>query len=215
MRINDIRNYMQLRYGYYPSAALTHLWINKYTDIAHKMIKDNNPQVSDMWIAGEMITRLGKRRFWIYEIIDEETHYSLASLITLRTPGVIKTLIQRASEVARRMPKRVMVYIPLSGFNAMEKGSGYVSEHVPVETFATLNRIGIISAANIYRIRNLNFLRTPKTANKFYNGLSIHYNYFATNEKLNGKTPAEAAQIKYPFHSWKDLIEQHGRLHTG
>lgn len=208
MRVNEIRNDIQRNFSYHPPATLIHFWIDKYTDKAEQMIKNYQPQVGDTWLAGEMITRVGKQRYWIYEIIDDETCYLLASLITTRSAGVINNLIQKASQVAGKAPKMVMVYMPMSSFNAIEKDSEYALEHIPWETFAINHRTGIVSDANIHRIRNLQYFRKLKTANRFFSGLAIHYNYFTINEKCDGRTPARAARIKYPFHSWKELIEQ-------
>jgi transposase-like protein len=211
MRINEIRDNMQLRYGYSPSAALMHLWIDKYTDIAHKTMSNYRPRVGDTWIAGEMITRLGNKKYWMYEIVDDKTSYILASLITLRSPGIIKALIEGASGISRRIPKMVLVYTPRANFNTLEKGSGYAFEHVPVEEFAIRHRIGILGNINIYRTRNVRFFRTLKTANKFYRGLAINYNCFDPVGNFNGKIPAELTQINYPYRSWQDLIEKVGR----
>jgi transposase-like protein len=209
MHINDIRNSLQQNFSYYPSATLIHFWIDKYTEKAEQMTHNGQPQVGDTWVAGERPIRLNGKRGWLYEIIDDETFFLLASLIVpTRTTDLAKKLIQRASEVARKKPKIVMVYIPFSAFNSMEKGADYLSQQVPRETFADRYRIGILSDANMSRIRNLNSLRTITTAERFFKGLSIHYNYFESNEKLKGQTPALAAKINYPFHSWKDLIAQ-------
>lgn len=215
MRINNIRNILRQNFGYYPSATLIQFWINKYTNEAEQALKNCQPQVGDTWIADEMKIRLSGKKFFLYDVVDEKTDYLLTLYITrTRTTDAVRTLIQRASEVAGRMPELVMVYIPYSFFNSMEKGSGYVIEQVPRETFADRNRIGILSSNNIYRIRNLNSLRTTKQAEKFFKGLSLHYNYFEPNEKPEGKTPAEAARINYPCHSWKDLIEPSAGLRT-
>lgn len=215
-RINEIRHNIQLTFGYYPSATSIHFWIDKYTTEAEQMIETCHPLAGDTWVADEMRIKVGGKILWLYDVVDDKTDYLLASLIIqARTKDVIKDLIQRASKVACSTPKTVLVYMPLPSFKAMEKGSGYVCEQVPREIFADRHRIGILSNTNMHRIRALFYSRKLKTANKLFNGLSIHYNYFATNERLNGKTPAEAAQIKYPFHSWKDLVEQSDGLHTG
>lgn len=207
--INDIRKQMQQTFGYCPSATLIHFWIDKYTSKAEQMIKTCHPQAGDTWVADEMRIKVGGKLFWLYDVVDDKTDFLLASSLNpIRINNAVRALIKKATEVSLRMPRTVLVYMPLSRFKAMEKGSGYVCQQVPRETFAFRHRIGILSNTNIYRIRALNHLRKPKTANKLFNGLSIHYNYFATSEKLNGQTPAEAAQINYPYHSWQDLIEQ-------
>jgi transposase InsO family protein len=49
-------------------------------------------------------------------------------------------------------------------------------------------------------------LRNPTTAKIVLDGWLIHYNYFRPHEGLRGKTPAEAAEIRFPYKSWQDII---------
>jgi hypothetical protein len=60
----------------------------------------------------------------------------------------------------------------------------------------------------IYRLKNPQRLKIFKTAVKYFEGLTIHHNYFASEKKPGGKTPAEAAQIDYACHNWTEIIEQ-------
>jgi transposase-like protein len=212
MRINDIRKEMQQKYGYSPSAALIRFWVEKYTTQAAAMIQKYHPRAGDTWVADEFIVRIGGKKYWLYDIIDDKTCYILALLITLeRSRVLVKNLIQTAAGIAGRLPKLVMIYIPSASFNTMDKGSGYKLEHVPRETYADRHRIGILFQNNIHQIRNLNYFRTPDTADRFLQGLTIHYNYFKKNEAINNRTPASNAKITYPYHSWQELIESSAR----
>lgn len=210
-RINDIRNNMQRLFGYYPSASLIRFWVDKYTARAERIMKDHcHPHVGDTWIVDELKIKMSGKIIWIYAIIDEKTEFLLTwSINRTFTTDIVNTLIKRASEVACRIPKVVMMCAPNSSFKTIEEGSSYVSIHIPREMFTIRNRIGVLSnitSTNLHRIENIASCRTLNTAIKYFMGLSIHYNYFESNERLNGKTPAEATQIDYPFHSWKDII---------
>jgi transposase-like protein len=215
MKIDDIRHNMRMNFGVFPSAALIRSWIDKYTENAQKMVQNYHPEAGSTWVLSEMVLMLDRQKLWIYEVVDNETNYLLALIISPINKIVIRTLLQRASAAADINPKIVLAFMPPSRFKEMKTGTGCVFEHVPKETYADCRRIGIsgnvkIYDTEIYRIRNLNRLRTLKTAGRFFNGMSIHYNYFELNENLKGKTPAEAAKIKCPYHSWEDIIENSG-----
>jgi len=213
MRINDIRHNLQVNFGYQPSKTLIRLWVDKYTTDADKMVQDLRPKTGNTWVLNELMMALGRRRIWIYEIIDDRTNYILASQIFLSTRVDIKPLIRRACEITGIMPRLILVYMPPSRYSVMKKEVGYALQHVPKEAYADRHRIGIsgnpnLYDTNIYRIKSPDWLRTVKTADRFFTGLCIHHNYFAPNENIGSRTPAAAANISYPYHSWKELVEQ-------
>lgn len=51
-------------------------------------------------------------------------------------------------------------------------------------------------------------LKTIDSAIQFVAAFLVHYNYFRGNEALGGKTPAEAAGIKFPYKDWAEVIRQ-------
>jgi transposase-like protein len=212
MEFNNMLNNVELNYGIRPSRAVAHLWINKYTSIAREMLLNHQPKVSNMWVINEMILMLYRNRLWIYETIDIKTNYVLDLTFSVQKIPSLATIIKVTSEKTQITPRIVAVYMPSSRFREMTKGIGYFVEHVPKEIYADAHRLGISGNVNIYdtstyRIINSNSLRTIKTASEFINGLRVHHNYFQKNDNLYNQTPAEAAKINYPCHSWKDLIE--------
>lgn len=207
--INDIRDGLQRDFGYNTSAALVRYWIAKYTARALQATGGYRPQTGDTWVIDEMIIRLGAKKHWLYDIVDDRTNFILAWLVApARTDDIITRLIHTASGLTGSLPKLVMAYMPRAAFKTMQKDAGYLSEQVAWESFASRHRIGILSDDHIYRLMNLRRYRTADTAEVFLQGLSIHYNYFTRNEKLQGKTPAAAARIEYPFRDWRELVEQ-------
>jgi len=208
--IDNIRDNIQRKFGFYISATLVRFWVNKFTTIIEQAIEKHHPKVGDTWVANEMRIRGRGKIFWLYDIIDDKTSFLLASFIKQSPTGtVIKELLQKASEVSLTAPSTVLVYMPLSSFNIMEEVSGCTYEQIPMETFSIHNRIGILDSANIHQIKNLIHIRTMETANRFLRGVSIHYNYFTKSARLFGKSPAEAAQIDCSYRSWKELVEQY------
>jgi transposase-like protein len=211
IKISNIRENMKIKYDYCPSSALVRLWVKKYTSRACEMLKDYRPAVGRTWALNEIILMLNKRRFWVYEIMDDRTNYILQLEMFLEGKPSFKAIINKVREKTGVTPENIMVYIPISRFKEAVKGSGYAFQHVPKETYADRHRIGItghpeIYDTQIYRIKNENNIRTQKTAAEYFEGLQIHHNYFWTDKILNGRTPAEAAGIDYPWHRWGELI---------
>jgi len=213
MKIKDIRETMKLNFGYCPSPTLIHLWIEKYTAMASEMVRDHRPVAGKTWVLNEMILMLYRQKLWTYELIDDKTGYILASSISMQRKPFIRPFLQKIIAITNIIPSVIMVYIPVSRYKELKKGVDYPFVHVPKETYADRHRIGITGNSSLYdtdkyRIKNTHNLRTPETAGKYLTGLFIHHNYFRRNPDLNNRTPAEAALISYPYHSWKALVER-------
>jgi hypothetical protein len=60
------------------------------------------------------------------------------------------------------------------------------------------------------RTKVMRDLKSVDTANTILDGFIIHYNYFRPHETLstssNSVTPAEKADIKFPYADWEALI---------
>jgi hypothetical protein len=48
-------------------------------------------------------------------------------------------------------------------------------------------------------------LKNIETAKDFIEGWLVHYNYLRPHTSLDDKTPAEAADIDYPYKNWADI----------
>ena len=59
------------------------------------------------------------------------------------------------------------------------------------------------------RTKVMRGLKNTETARDFMNGWLVHYNYLRPHESLNDKTPAEVAQVSYPYGNWADIIRNH------
>ena len=50
-------------------------------------------------------------------------------------------------------------------------------------------------------------LKSLPTAQALLDGWLIHYNFFRPHEGLDNRTPAEAAEVKYPFKDWLEVVQ--------
>jgi hypothetical protein len=59
------------------------------------------------------------------------------------------------------------------------------------------------------RTKVMRALKNLNTAHSFLDSWLVHYNYLRPHESLDGKTPAEAAGISYPYKNWNELSRKH------
>lgn len=51
-------------------------------------------------------------------------------------------------------------------------------------------------------------MKSIPTAYAFMDGWAFHYNFIRGHESLDGKTPAEKAELTSPFKDWLDVARQ-------
>ena len=83
MSINAIRRNLKQEHGNLPSTATIYEWIMKYTQYATDSIKDYKPKkIGDTWIADETVIEIDGNNVWMWDIIDYDTRYLLATRIS-------------------------------------------------------------------------------------------------------------------------------------
>ncbi len=209
--INDICLHLKNAHGYYPSKSVVFQWIDKYTDIAYYHFKEYRPQVGDIWVCDETVLDLDKdRKVWFWDIIDAETRYLIASRASFtRGTNDAEALMETAKRITGKSPKKVITDKLRAYWDGIELVFGADTEHVMSSPFAK----GDESTAMIERWHSILKERTKvmkafkniDTLIQFTNGFLVYYNYLRPHESLNGKTPAEAANIDYKVKSWADV----------
>lgn len=212
MSVNDICTHLKQEHNYYPSNSVVYKWIEKYTREAIKHFKDYHPQVGDTWVADETMLNLdGEHSVWFYDIIDKDTRYLLASRVAIsRTTNDAQRLMEDAQKRAGKSPKEILTDSNYSYLDGIEKTFGSDTAHIQTTPF---HRDGEDSTSEIERFHGtlkdrtkvFRSFRDIDTLIEFTDGWLIYYNYFRPHESLNGKTPAEAAHLKYDVKDWADL----------
>jgi putative transposase len=213
MSINEIRTTLKQEYGYYPSKSVVFNWVNKYTDSARKQFKDTHPRVGDTWIADETMLDLDKNyKIWFYDIIDRDTRFLLASHVALsRNSKEAQLLMEEAEKRAGKKPKQVLTDQNYSYMGGIKKAYGSDAVHVvgtpfeAKESKQSTSQIERFHGTLKDRTKVIRAFRDVETLTQFTDGWLIYYNYFKPHQSLNGKTPAEEANINYSVKNWADL----------
>jgi putative transposase len=226
MSERDIRNKF-IPYNDYISTGSIYNWIYRFTDLALKEADKYTPKVGDKWICDETYVRIDKSKAnvdnpysksrkakWIifWDIIDADTRFLLASHLTsTRTKEDAQILFEKAAKRAGKIPKVVVTDELASYIDGMELAYGSDSQHKQGGPFKIENNTNLIERFHGSlkdRTKVMRALRNKKTLQQFSDGWLVHYNFFRPHMGIKEKIPAEKAKIKFPFKSWKDVIEQ-------
>jgi len=207
MSIKAIRRNLKQEYGNMPSTATIYEWIQKYTQYATDSIKDHKPKkVGDVWIADETVIEIDGNNVWLWDIIDKDTRFLLATRISRsRTTQDAQMLYDRAVKMAGKEPDKVITD-KLASY--LDVRYGKETEHIQSRPFAVEDNTQLIERFHEtlkQRTKVMRGLKNIETAHDFISGWLVHYNYIRPHTALDDKTPAEIAGTDYPYKNWADI----------
>jgi putative transposase len=210
LSVEDISEHLEQEYEYKPSKSVIYDWIDKYTDKATQYFMDFKPIVGDTWIADETMLDLdGGHKIWFYDMIDEKTRFLIASRVALtRTTQDAQLLMEEALKKTGKIPKKIITDSNYSYLDGIEIVFGGDTEHIQSHPFTDTNSSSMIERFHETlkdRTKIFKAFRDVDTLIEFTDGWLIYYNYFKPHSALEGKTPAEKAEVKYDVKDWKDF----------
>jgi transposase-like protein len=210
LSVNDIRRRILQEKGYEPSSSTVYQWIDKFTDKAVKYYAQFQPKVGDVWTADECMIKMDSGiNIWVWDVIDEDTRFLLASKISYRrTLGDAKTLFELAYKRAGKAPKVILTDKLNLYPEAISQVFGSKSAHKQSTPFVeqdSTRRIERWHETLKERTKVIYALRDTNSALAFLDGFFAYYNFIRPHKGLDDKTPAEVAGIKYDVKSWADV----------
>jgi len=199
-------------YGSYTSDATVYDWITRFTKDAIKIADNYKPNVGGKWIADETVILVNGQKYWLFDVLDSRTRFLLAShLVKARTVENVQSVMREAYQKADRLPKVILT----DGLNSYVEGIrltfGDKVKHVQTKPFTegtNTNLIERMQGTIKGRTKVMRGLKKLDSAELFLDGFLVNYNYFRPHDSLDGKTPAEVADSKFPYESWLSLIRK-------
>jgi transposase-like protein len=207
MSIKAISRNLKQEHGNMPSTATIYEWIQKYTQYATDSIKGYTPKkVGKAWVADEMVIEIDGQNVWLWDVIDTDTRFLLATRISQsRTTQDAQILYDRAVRMAGKEPDKVITD-KLRSYLDVHYGKD--TEHIQSSPFAVEDNTQLIERFHEtlkQRTKVMRGLKNMETAHDFLNGWLVHYNYLRPHHSLDDKTPAEVAGIDYPYKNWSEI----------
>jgi transposase-like protein len=214
--LSDIVQFLKQTFDNDVERSTVYRWLIKFTKEAITIFKEFKPKVSDTWIADETAIKFQDKLYWIWDIIDRDTRFLLASYLSPnRGTREAKILMERASKRVNTIPAYVITDKLKAYLDGIELAFGADTKHIQSTPFSETDSTNIIErfqATIKERTKVIWGFKTPETANLILQGFLIHYNFFRPHLALDNKTPAEAAKIKLPFKNWAEFVRKAGGI---
>jgi transposase-like protein len=192
-------------------------WIISYTQKAIQVFDSYKPIVSNIWIADETSIKFDKELYWLWDIIDRNTRFLLATYLSPnRGTKDARVLMETASKRAGKVPKTVITDKLAGYLDGIELAFGADTRHIQSSPFSEENDTNLIERFHGTlkdRTKVVRGFKTFDTASLILEGFRIHYDFFKPHLSLKelppkgqDKTPAEVAGINSPYKTWTDLV---------
>ena len=195
-----------------PSKATIYEWVTTYTDKAVKQMDGHKAKTGGHWVADEMMVDVGGQKMWMWmwNVMDAETRYVLATHLTPRRDANAARVVLRKAALAADKPPKTITTDKLKSYMSAVKNVLPESRHIQSEGIrADINNNLSERLQGTFRdrIKTLRGLDSRKTGQRYLDGWTLTYNLFRGHEALRNKTPGYRAKIKAPFKEWADVVK--------
>lgn len=192
-------------------------WVKKYTQLMKGYVDSLMPQTSGIWHTDEMAINIHGEYNWLWNVMDHETRFLLASQISQRREiKDAREVFQQAKKVANGKPN-IMVTDGLHAYIKAFKKEFFTLrkprvKHIHKPRFvdkANNNMVERMQGTIREREKVMRALKN-KEENQVIDGFRIYYNFIRPHMALDGKTPAEVANLnlKLGQNKWLSLIQR-------
>jgi putative transposase len=212
MSLNDITFRFSRQYGDHISDVTILNWVRRFTEIAVQKSYAFKPDVGDIWIIQESILNIGGQRVWLWDVMDIETSFLIASTMSItRSSRDAQELIQQAYRRTSKIPLVIHTNKNKAYPGAIERVFGGDTRHKqakPVNFSDNADAVTMLKDILRERKKMIGRLHTLQSLKEIIDGWLFYYNFIRISTTLKNKTPAAAAGIKNPYLNWKYVTEQ-------
>ena len=180
-----------------PSKATIYEWVRDYTGKAVKQLDGHK-------------AKTGGQKMWLWNVMDAETRYILASHLTPRRDTNAARVVFRKAALAADKPPKTVTTDKLKSYISAIKGVLPEARHMQSEGMrADINNNLSERLQGTFRdrIKTLRGLDSRKTGQRYLDGWMITYNHFRGHESLRNQTPGYRAKVNPPFKEWADVVK--------
>ena len=194
-----------------PSKATVYEWVRDFSAEAVEEMKDHSAKTGGgNWVADEMYLDVKGKKAYLWDIMDTDTRYILASHLSYnRDSTAARAMLRKALAASDGPPKSITT----------DKWRAYIkpikdivpeAKHIQSQGLAAeVNNNLSERLQGTYRDREktLRGLESIETGQRFLDGWTLNYNLFRKHEGLKNKTPASKALVDPPFMEWADVVK--------
>lgn len=204
-------------------------WIDHYVRIMDEYTKRFKPEIGNLWNADEMMISVNGDWFYLWNIIDDETRFHLASVISKeRKIADARKAFRTARKRAHGKRPQFIITDGLKSYNKAISEEFFTlrkkTVHIPdasirgrknQEEYFDNNLIERLHGTIRERNKTQRGLKDEYSA--FIRGHQLYYNFIRPNMSLYNNTPAMVAGIDLSLgdNKWENLLMQSLKYHNG
>ena len=206
----NIKHHLKMFYKLSVSRPTIMRWVHRFSNILDEYSQKHKPDVGDIWNSDEMVINIRKKGEkknleWIWNLMDSETRFLLASTIThKRSVQDARNVLRTGKDRSGKKP-RVLITDGLTSYSQANKKEFYTNTN-PTIHFRTPSKRKYFLNQNIERLNGtirerlkvMRGLDSIETAQSIINGERFYYNHIKPHEGLDGLTPAQVAGLISP-----------------
>lgn len=216
--LRKISHHIKQFYGLKISQMGVYRWLQKYGKVINSYVNQLEPELSEAWNTDEMKVKCGGKWVWLWNCMDSGTRFLLASQISgKREVADARKVFQTAKERANAKPS-VMTTDGLQAYIKAFKKEFFTlknprTKHIRKPRFVDLKNNNIVERVNgtvREREKVMRGLKTEDSAQVIVDSMRNYYNFIRPHQSLDGKTPAEEANINLELgnNKWMSLIKK-------
>lgn len=216
LSVADISRHLKASDSIEVDPATVWRWVVRYSKKADLILNKIKIRTSSRWIINEMMLRVGGQKVWLWDVIESESGFLLAT--NLGQTRTMRSAIAILSEASRRtvgLPKEIVSDGIRACPGTVERVFGADSTHIRANGITAEIDINIIERFQgtvEERTKIMHGLKTMKSARIISEGFIVHYNFLRSHMALGGRTSASVAGLELPFKTWKELVDYLWRI---
>lgn len=211
--LRKISEHLEMFYGIKINHSTILRWIRKFATLIEDYVNTLEPEVSKVWHVDEMKVKISGKWRWIWNGIDKDTRFMLASMISeKRMIQDARRAFQKVKAVGKIKPDKI-VTDGLHSYESAFKKEFFTlrnprTKHVRMPRFRDLTNNNLVERLNgtlREREKVMRGLKQRESAQKILEGFRAYYNFIRKHQSLKGKTPAKMANIDLELENNKWL----------
>jgi transposase-like protein len=211
--LRSVEAFLKLQ-GVRVSHMTVYRWIGKYVNLMDAYLEQIKPQVSGTWRTDELFLKVKRNTKYLYALMDDETRFWIARQVADgKYTWDVRPLFKKGKELVGKKPEMLI------SDGAANFHDAYLKEYRTMVAPRTshIRHIHLAGDFNNNKMERLNgeirdrekVMRSLKRADTVVlKGYQLYHNYFREHDGLEGKTPAEAANIKIEGRNkWITVIQ--------
>ena len=194
-----------------PSKATVYEWVRDFSAEAIEEMKDHPAKTGGGdWVADELHFEVKGKKAYLWDIMDRDTRYILASHLSYRRDAPSARAMLRKALAASDGPPKTITTDKWRAYLKPIKEMVPEAKHIQSQGLAAEvnnNLSERLQGTYRDRVKTLRSLESIETGQRFLDGWTVNYNLFRKHESLKNKPPASKALADPPFTEWADVVK--------